>query len=452
MKITINPEILDLIAKKFRDSWSYPIHRHFYSSNSLTPKSYRGLASDILAPLSMHSVKSILDSPVVDVFCLSPSAKSLAYMKNEFILFHSEKTRDAIISAVQNHGHKCIEKILKELNCDVTLLHKEFVGQENFETIMERTLQEFITIHDGAKLSSLYEIDCLREIWSLRDIGYNRADEIAESYAEYPANVERIRQEYTPVSLDEYCEDCGFDPEDAKSIEDYNIYKSSSLSDMKCYLDEMLEEHLEIEKLEPFSRTKILPLGYFDFSICQSNTEGLEFEVVPYEWCCKHKDENGEIIGLVSGSMYYPREECFADWSDMSLAADIFSGQEVSCIEEFMSHCDDDSILENIMEGGVVLVQHMQRNYFSDATKGYGFKNLEFALDCIQSKFEMGMAHVGIFVRPYQHYFDTNRIPLPIEKSRLSALNSISLRAEKFVKQHGENKYPYTIILPRVIG
>ena len=277
MNIYINDEITALICKKFDKEWMYPIDIRYGSASA---RSYRELAAIKLNSLPDFEANELIHQPYLKLFHKDPSMKGLESMDDDFIRLHFAKTCRAIVSAVQNHGHKCIDQLIQDTSADVCKIQNEYMKSDFMAEIAEKTFFVFSTIQGNAPVSSVFLRDCLGEVWTLDEIGWRVFDSGVNILKEHDSSIKEVEDQYKPMPYDEFCIAMELDNNEFTQNE-YNTYVSESKDELSEIINELNAEYNYIKKLDPFARNKILSDGYFEFNMIQYDTEGVEFEILP---------------------------------------------------------------------------------------------------------------------------------------------------------------------------
>lgn len=239
----------------------------------------------------------------------------------------------------------------------------------------------------------------------------------------YSKTVEEVRLGLTPIEYDKFKEETSksFRAEGTK-FNDKQCEKSYKLyvAELKESLDDELSElKSQLEWIKnPFTKRKVGRHGYFDFAMCQYDTEGEARTLQPYEWRAKLVDGHGKILSLAYGTLYVAADGCQPDAQEMPYLADIYTSQELSVVSKYFDHIEEeledeeepifdpfDIVQTEIENGGIVLLQYLKRDVTRPELKGVGFETFKYAIDCIQGHFSDSIESLsfGIFHDIYKN-------------------------------------------------
>lgn len=270
------------------------------------------------------------------------------------------------------------------------------------------------------------------DIKEVRDLVIGSFDDQIRFYKSYDATLASLKDEMTPISIEEYRQDYMKDISRSGAVFDekvfraeYDEYVAEALDELNSSLAELNQEYRSLK--DAVLMTKPGRHGYFEFSMCQYPTEGEGETISPYEWQSKLVDGHGRVLSLAYGTLYIGGEGCNA--REMPYLADIYTAQELSVVNKYLKRlsenldCDgeDSDWFDNyalaemqLEEGGIMLVQYLKRDMTRRELKGVGFEVLKYASECMQKHFDenVGELSVGLFYNLYMKV-DTSYIKSP---------------------------------------
>ena len=255
------------------------------------------------------------------------------------------------------------------------------------------------------------------EVKDVPDLVIGSFEENIRFVTSYSETVEQVRLGSTPIEYDKFKEEISKD----LKIEGTKFNERQCKKDYKQYVTE-LKETLDEEMGElksqlewiknPVTKRKLSRHGYFDFAMCQYDTEGAERTLQPYEWRAKLVNGHGRILSLAYGTLYVAADGYHPDAQEMPYLADIYTSQELSVVSKYFAHIEEeledeeepifdpsDIVATEIESGGIVLLQYLKRDLTRPELKGVGFETFKYAIDCIQDHFSDSMESLsfGIF-------------------------------------------------------
>ncbi|MBD8615045.1 hypothetical protein IFT69_15195 [Pseudomonas putida] len=255
------------------------------------------------------------------------------------------------------------------------------------------------------------------------DIVLGSMNEIMRALSNLPGEIKEINEGSGIVTLDQFRKDveadnkigAGIDPSFIPQMyEDYVKESKEELSYAKVELQAELNECL---RLNPFSSSIDTDFGKIEFFMCQRDTEGCDFSILPYEWICHIRDMSGSPLLTIYGSSYSEAFEGSANSREMFEICDMHTHQELHMylgyrsllegkIDQGNEDMEDlDELMDTILFGSpIVFVQYMKRDMSKIDMKGAGLFALKYSLSCINDHLESDGVSVVLCPEVYGYF------------------------------------------------